>query len=212
MLESGDKVALYVALGDSITAGYGVIPQCSFPSLYANYLRRKCPDLCLLNFGVNGLTTKGLLTLLLSHERIRNAVASASLITLTMGSNDLLRFIRTGNFSVNMSQIPLLLNTLNQTLFQSGAVLRQLNPRAAIKIGTIYNPLSAGPFAQYYTAAQGILNQTNSIFASWAKCYGADLVNLDQVISGKELLLNTQDHVHPNAAGYQVIATAFARH
>lgn len=45
----------------------------------------------------------------------------------------------------------------------------------------------------------------------WARHYGFIVVNLDREIKGKESLFIGQDHAHPSAVGYQMIAKAFAR-
>ena len=200
-----------MALGDSITAGYGVESSFSFPSLYAAFLRRHNPDLHVLNCGVNGLTTSGLLNLLQTNNNLCHSVSQASLITLTIGSNDLLHFIEKPNQIMNTS-LKHTFNTMGQNLSKIGDVLRRLNPRATVKVATLYNPLPAGPYVQYFEQAQGVLDNANTMIVTWAKRYGADPVYIDREFRGKERLLIGQDYAHPNATGYQEIAKAFARY
>ena len=205
------NVKLYLALGDSITAGYGVGRPFSFPMVYADFLRRHNPDLRMINLGVNGLTTGGLLALLKAQQEIRHLVSQASLITFTIGSNDLLRLIRNTNQPINLSYVPLVLNNMSRNFAQIGEEVRRLNPMATVKVATLYNPLPAGSGTQYYVQAQAIIDNANTILATWAKRYGFHVAFLDREIRGKERLLIGQDHVHPNLAGYQVIAKTFAR-
>ena len=202
---------LYLALGDSITAGYGVASPFSFPMVYANLLRRHNPDLRVINLGVNGLTTGRLLALLQANPNIRNLVSQASLITLTIGSNDLLRLIRNTNQSLNPSYLPLILNNLSKNFARIGEEIRRLNPMATVKMATLYNPLSAESAGQYFVQAQGVIDNANAIIVTWARRYGFYVAFLDREIRGKEHLLIGSDHVHPNAAGYQVIGQTFAR-
>ncbi|MDR3540198.1 MAG: GDSL-type esterase/lipase family protein [Desulfosporosinus sp.] len=204
-------MSLYLALGDSITVGYGVQTSFSFPVLYADFLRRHNPNLRMLNLGVNGLTTRGLLALLQYNHNFRHSVSQASLITLTIGSNDLLHLIGNPNQTINTSQLPLALNNLSQALMQVGAEIRRLNPMTTVKVATLYNPLPVGPYALYMALAQGVIDNANLRIVTLAKHYGFIVVYLDRKIRGKEWVLIGQDHVHPNVAGYQVIAKAFAR-
>ena len=203
-------VKLYLALGDSITAGYGVGRSFSFPVIYETYLRRNNPDLCMINLGVNGLTTGGLLASLQVNLNTRHLVSQASLITLTIGSNDLLRLLRT-NQAINPSYLPLVFSNMNRNFAQIGEEVRRLNPMATVKVATLYNPLSEGWNAPYFRQAQGVIDNANTIIVTWAKRYGFQVVYLDREIRGRERLLIGQDHAHPNASGYLVIATAFAR-
>ncbi|MDR3600791.1 MAG: GDSL-type esterase/lipase family protein [Desulfosporosinus sp.] len=203
---------LYLALGDSITAGYGVQTQVAFPKLYADFLRRHNLNLSMLNLGVNGLTTSGLLASLKNNRNLRCAVAQASLITITIGSNDLLHLIGNINQTINTAQLPIIFNNLSKNLAQVGEEVRRLNPIATVKVATLYNPLPAGPYALYMALAQGVIDNANSRIVTWAKHYGFNGVYLDREFRGKEWLLIGQDHVHPNVTGYQVIAKAFARY
>lgn len=212
MFESGDKVSLYLALGDSITVGYGVQNSFSYPALYADFLRRHDPNLRMLNLGVNGLTTSGLFASLQYNHDLRHSVSQASLITLTIGSNDLLHLIGNPNQTINTSQLSIIIKNLSKTLAQVGEEIRRLNPIATVKVATLYNPLPSGPYVLYLALAQGVIDNANASIVTWAKHYGFNVVYLDREIRGKEWLLIGQDHLHPNAAGYQVIAKAFARY
>lgn len=201
---------LYLALGDSITVGYGVESSFAFPMLYAASLRRHYPDLCLINFGVNGLTTGGLLDLLKFNRGLRSSVSQASLLTLTIGSNDLLGLISNTDHPVDTSTLSSVLNKMDKNFAHIGEEVRRLNPSATMKVATIYNPLLKD--AQCYIQAQRLIDNANAIIVTLAKRKGFTVIYLDRQFRGKEHVLISSDHVHPNAVGYQVIAKAFARH
>jgi lysophospholipase L1-like esterase len=206
------RVSIYLALGDSITAGYGVGSLFSFPTLYGNYLRRHNQGLSVHNLGVNGLTTLGLLELLQFNRSLRHLVTRASLITITIGSNDLLHHLRNSNQAINTFQFPMLLGNMGKSLDQAGEVVRRLNPKAIVKVATLYNPMPADLYAQYNEQVQGVIDAANALVIAWAKRYGFVVVNLVREIRGQERYLIGPDYGHPNAAGYRAIAKAFARY
>ena len=164
----------------------------------------------MINLGVNGLTTEALLTSLRVNRDIRRLVSQASLITLTIGSNDLLRLIRTTNQPIDPSYVSLVLNKMSKNFAQIGEEVRRLNPRATVKVATLYNPLPLGS-KPYFAQAQGVIDYANTIIVTGAKRYGFYVAFLDREIRGRERLLIGPDHVHPNSSGYLAIATAFAR-
>jgi len=106
----------------------------------------------------------------------------------------------------------MILGNMGENLAQAGEVVRRLNPMAIIKVATLYNPLPAGPYAQYNVQAQGVLDTANAIVITWAKRYGFVVVYLDREIRGKERSLIDPDHGHPNVAGYRAIAKSFVRY
>lgn len=76
---------IYLALGDSITTGYGLTQdEKGFAKLIAENNGYK-----LVNRAVNGATTADVLALL-EQQSVLNTVAKADLITLTCGGNDLM--------------------------------------------------------------------------------------------------------------------------
>lgn len=204
-------VCIYLALGDSITAGYGVDRLFSFPVLYGNFLRRHNPDLSINNQGVNGLTTHGLFELLEFNRTLRHLISQASLITITIGSNDLLHLIKNSMQSINIAQLRRTLYNMKKSLNKVGVVIRQLNPRAVVKVATLYNPLSAGFYSQYHGLIQEVIDTVNALIINWARQYGFVVVYLDREIRKKGFSLISSDNLHPNAYGYSVIAKAFAR-
>ncbi|MHB8127228.1 MAG: SGNH/GDSL hydrolase family protein [Desulfitobacteriaceae bacterium] len=199
----------YLALGDSITAGYGVGSR-NFALLYYSYLLSFNPNLRYINYGINGFTTSGLTNLLSSNVNLMTLVTQAGVITLTIGSNDLLhaavsilRGTRVNIFAT--------LSNMEKNLDLIGSQIRYLNPRALVKVGTIYNPLPTGPYYQFSGEAQALIAQANKILVHWAKRYGFNVVPLDKAFQGRERLVIGSDHLHPNLLGHQIIATEFTR-
>ncbi|MHB8126639.1 MAG: SGNH/GDSL hydrolase family protein [Desulfitobacteriaceae bacterium] len=102
------------------------------------------------------------------------------------------------------------LSNMERNLDLIGTQIRHLNPRALVKVGTIYNPLPAGSYYQYSGPAQAVIAQVNKIIVHWAKRYGFNVVPIDKAFQGRERLVIGPDHLHPNLQGHQIIATEFA--
>jgi lysophospholipase L1-like esterase len=198
---------LYLALGDSITAGYGVGLKNSFPSIYSTVLRQQFPDLHYVNLGVNGLTT-GRLVSMVATSRVRSLVSRSRIITLTIGSNDLLAEIKALACGCQIN-VDLALANMANNLMLLGNSIRLNNPNAVVKVATIYNPLPSGPLQLYAPQAQGIIDKANQIIANWARAYNFVPVPVSQAFKGREPFLLGPDHFHPNLLGHQVIAELF---
>lgn len=198
----------YLALGDSITAGYGVGSK-NFAFFYYSYLRSFNPNLRYINYGINGLTTGGLAKQLVSNNNLKNSVTQAKVITLTIGSNDLLQ-VAVSILRGTRVDIFATLSNMERNLDMIGSQIRHLNPSTLVKVGTIYNPLPAGPYCQYSGPAQVVTAQANKIITHWAKRYGFNVAQIDKAFQGRERLVIGTDHVHPNLLGHQIIATEFA--
>ena len=84
-LAAGGEQKSYVALGDSITTGYGLAEnETGFARQVAD-----SNGYTLTNLAQNGVTSSMLLTSL-SNSEVSSAIASADLITVTIGGNDLM--------------------------------------------------------------------------------------------------------------------------
>lgn len=203
------RVPIYLALGDSITAGYGVGGR-SFANRYYSYLRSFNPNLHYINCGINGLTSSGLAKLFLTNQNLMNIVNKAEVISITIGSNDLLR-TSASILRGTQAEIFSSLASMEKSLDIIGSQIRYLNPRTLVKIGTIYNPLPAGPYYQFSGAAQNFILQANKIIIHCAKRYGFIVVPIDKLFQGRERLVIGPDHIHPNLLGHQIIAAGFSR-
>lgn len=86
---AAEETVYYVALGDSITAGND-----TYVSIVANYLENKNGDCVSTNLGVSGWSSEDLLAAMTDsthagYAAIQNALKKADVITLDIGSNDI---------------------------------------------------------------------------------------------------------------------------
>lgn len=200
----------YIALGDSITTGYGVSSSRNFAAQYYSYLLNIYPGLHYINYGIPGLTTNRLVYMLSSNSELVHLVKQARVITLTIGSNDLLHagvyFLRGAR-----THIIYALSNMERNLEFIGMQIRRLNPRGIVEVATIYNPLPAGPYYQYSGPAQRIITQANKTIVHWAKKYGFRVVPVDRAFQGREQVVIGPDYIHPNSIGHQIVAMEYSK-
>jgi acyl-CoA thioesterase-1 len=164
-----------VALGDSLTAGYGVGPADAFPVVLQAALRAKGFDVTIVNAGVSGDTATG------GAERLDWSVPDGTAgVILELGANDALRGI---DPAVTRAALDRILTRLDQR-------------RIPVLIAGMYAPRNLG--ADYVAAF-------DAIYPALAKRHGAMLYPffLDGV--AEDPGLNQGDGLHPTAAGVRVI-------
>ena len=168
---SAERLLKIVALGDSLTAGYGVAASDAFPAKLQQALAGKGIKVDIVNAGVSGDTTSGGLA------RLDWSVPSdADAVILELGANDALRGIEP---AVTRKALDEMLQRLKQ---RSIPVL----------LCGMYSPPNMGDeFVQAY----------RDMYPALAKRYGAILYPffLDRVAGKPEL--NQPDGLHPTAKG-----------
>ncbi len=164
-----------VALGDSLTAGYGLPPEEAFTTRLEQRLNENGLNVEVVNAGVSGDTSKGGLA------RIDWSVPDGSgLVIVELGANDALRGISPAETAKNLD-----------------AIVTRLKQRG---IGVLLAGMLAPPnMGKDYEAA------FNAIYPELAEKHGVELYPffLDGVVADPKL--NQADGIHPNAAGTAVI-------
>lgn len=212
---SGSKdhhhVKKLVALGDSIPYGYNLsatndVPsKLSYPSLIAHREGYK-----VYNLSVPGHTSTDMLALF-ENKSYRQHIAQADVVTIEIGSNDLLR--GAGTIIEKLSTVPnyepsqedvILLSKIGGTLAvnvkQIVTEVRKLTD-APIVLYNVYNP--------YYVSDEatapllGVINLLYSFVASQADVVVADA---STAFRGKQNTLIIPSDMHPTARGQQVLA------
>jgi acyl-CoA thioesterase-1 len=169
----GERVI--VAFGDSLTAGYGVAPEESYPALLAARLRAEGYPHRVVNAGVSGDTTAGGL------RRVDWALKlKPEIVLLELGANDALR-------GQDLGQVRANLDALITRFEAGGARVLLLGMRLPPNYGTRY----AGEFARLY---EDVARQRKVAFMPFF---------LDGV--GAVARLNQPDGIHPTAEGYRII-------
>jgi lysophospholipase L1-like esterase len=224
----------YVALGDSIEAGFGATPPVDTHGwvwLFWAYL--KIPqnlgtDAALVNLGTPGATVRDI-------QRKELHLALAAIVTHAPvviswggGGNDLINFItshqalscRLGNVSC-LRRLNALLNEAEQTIDHTINALRVVaGPDTKILLRTQYNPflkVGCDPTQTVASLTAIVLEGEapplltrglNDRIRDVAAKYGARVIEIYQVFALNADAFISPDCIHPSDAGHQTIADA----
>jgi acyl-CoA thioesterase-1 len=174
------NVITIVALGDSLTAGYGLSRQQAYPALLSEKMRAAGYEFEIVNAGSSGDTTTGglrrLPAILRAHKKV-------DILILELGINDAFRGVPIEQIRANLQAI------IDQA--------RARHPNVAIVIAGMQLPDYS---SNDYVGAFG------AIFAALAEKNRATLIPYFLEGVGGNPALNQWDRVHPNAAGQRVLA------
>jgi acyl-CoA thioesterase-1 len=174
------NVITIVALGDSLTAGYGLSRKQAYPALIAEKMCAAGYEFEVVNAGSSGDTTAGglqrLPEILRGHKKI-------DIFILELGINDAFRGTPIDQIRANLQAI------IDQ--------VRARQPRVSIVIAGMQLPDSS---SDDYVGAFG------GIFAALAEKNRTTLIPYLLEGVGGNPALNQWDRVHPNAAGQRAFA------
>jgi acyl-CoA thioesterase-1 len=165
-----------VALGDSLTEGYGLPKEDAYPALLQQRLQRFYPKVRIINAGVSGSTSAS------AESRLQWQLKNKPhLLFLALGANDGLRGLNTDAMKKNL---------------QKAIDLAHAN-KVHVVLAGMRIPMNYGnDYRQKYEA----------VFSDLAKNNKIDFVPflLDGVAMNKDL--NLPDGIHPNSSGYKLMA------
>jgi len=171
-----------VALGDSLTAGFGVAPDEAYPALLETRLRREGHGYRVVNAGVSGDTSAG------GRRRVDWVLRTRpEVVIVALGANDGLRGLPVEELRENLE-----------------AIVRRLQGAGArvLLVGMRVPPNYGDDYARAFAA----------VFPAVARRTGAALAPflLDGVAG--EARLNQPDGIHPTAEGQRLIAASLWPH
>lgn len=190
----------YMALGDSLAAGYGAQPatQGYVYRLYQRGVFDNTPNTLFANAAVPGATSEDVLLF-----QVPQAVQrfQPHVITITVGGNDLLAILNGADPAVVLGQFQ---NNLAAIL----ASLRAGLPDAEIIVGNLY-------VITDIPGAEAVVPIFNQIVAGVSANFGAKVADVFSEFDGRNGLLLIDRNgagafeVHPTNAGYRAMADAF---
>ena len=160
-----------IAIGDSLTAGYGLAQSDSFPAQLQAALRAVGEEVRIINSGVSGDTSAG------GRARLEWALSlKPDAVILELGANDGLRGLDPGQTEANLNEMITKIRTQALPVLLTGML-------APPNLGQEYS------------------NEFNSLFQRLANKHGVLFYPffLEGVVAVPAL--NQTDGIHPNAAG-----------
>jgi acyl-CoA thioesterase-1 len=173
------KVITILALGDSLTAGYGLSRKQAYPALIAEKMRSANYQFEVINAGSSGDTTAGGLRRLPSLLRGKRI----DILILALGINDAFRGVSIEQMKSNFQAI------IDQT--------RARYPNVSIIIAGMQLPL---------VSSDGYVREFGEMFGTLAGKNRAALIPYLLEGVGGDPELNQFDRIHPNAAGQRILA------
>lgn len=189
----------YMALGDSLAAGYGAIPatQGYVYLLYQSGVFDTIPNTIFCNTGVPNATSLQVL-----EHQVPMAIDDfhPTVVTITVGGNDLFRIMAGEDAATVLAEFQ---SNLTQIL----QALREGLPTARIYISNLYT-ISEIP------GSDQVVPLFNQIVYGVAGAYGVPVADVYTAFLGKTGLLLIERHnaglqVHPTNAGHRAMAKAF---
>lgn len=219
----------YVALGDSLAAGYA--PNGTLGKGYADYLAEDIQASGLLGefdkrYAVPGFTTQDLLTELEDDKHmdlpgspdllgIKKRLAQADIITLDIGANDLLNTVKfdlqKGTVSFDPGTVMRVTTQVEGNVQNILNQIKTLAPKAQVYLMGYYNPFWDLPQEDQDLLAPA-LAQINTALSTAAGSEGATFIPTEEAIAAdpQGYLPDSYD-IHPNQEGYRVLAGEFWR-
>ncbi len=206
----------YVALGDSIASGhtpYGEKVGRGFTDMIAERLEKEGKlGSFTKEFATSGETTNGLLDKL-KRKDVQQSLKDAELVTIVSGANDFIKAFydpKDESVDVDLAAATLLLNQVSENLTSAIKQVKAINPNADIYLFGYYFPFPYLKDPATKQQMQMAFTIVNNRIAAIAEREGVHFVNVAPAfdIKGIDYLENPKD-IHPNEAGYQVIADQF---
>lgn len=192
-----------VALGDSITYGYNLGINNDHPSKEAfPYVIGQDEGFRVRDLGVPGWTSEQLLAALQTDPKFQEAVQHADVITLDIGSNDLLHALKaTGG---NPLQMQAYIGQMVKNLDDILTLVQSQSPHAKVVVYDIYNAFQVSD--PLYLYSKGTLPSINITIAAIAKKHNIALADAYSAFGDHQAEYVRLGDIHPTEQGQIVLA------
>lgn len=219
-----------VAIGDSLTQGVGDTSNSGgYVPIVADLLKEtdNYKEVTTSNYGKSGDRSDQILERFYESKAIQEDIASADIVVLTVGGNDIIQTLKQHLLTVTKENFLIPEATYKENLTTLLSAFKKVNPEVQLYVFGIYNPYSiyfpeitemetiAG---EWNETTKEVVNETeNATFLPIADLFNPSLKHEEK----KDVLINEEeakeqaisnpylyeeDLFHPNEAGYQLMS------
>ena len=223
-LASEEKVDV-VALGDSLA--YGVLADKTLGKGYGDYVALLLEEINRLNsfnkgFSVPGYKATDILNdfeqnvkkTSLNHEQkqgeastITEAIKEAEVITLSIGANDVLSYLKRnadGTFTFNILEVQQAIKDTANNIGMIFKEIHEINPDAQIIVMGYYNPFPT--MTQYALQLDLLVDTLDKAVKDVAELNGATFVDVStQIAENAKTFVPNPEDIHLSEAGYKFV-------
>lgn len=198
----------YLAMGDSLTVGIGVLFLDPGFVEYYRCLSQKIlkKPISFQKHAMSGATTEDVLTML-NAPIVTEAVNCANIITITAGGNDLINAAKGYLIDKNEERIAQAIKLSGKNISKIVEKIHLLDKqdKYILRLQNLYNPFFDIPIADEAIRA------FNSLINSFGRELNVKVADIYSVFKGNEKFLLSPGGVHPNSRGYYQMALALSR-
>lgn len=217
------KTLNYLGLGDSLAAGK--TPYKTLGNGYTDFLAYKltatgCMGTFQKRYAVSGHKTNDVLNDIRNDVKkdlpedtdtvgIRACIASADIITINAGANDLLQSVTIGPTGTVTFDPAVIADTLSQVSINFGAIISEIkaiNPSCKIYIMGYYNAFPHFPQASQQLLIPSMVALNNVLEQVALQTETTYVPTFDAIAQNAILYLPNPEDIHPNEDGYRLMA------
>ncbi|EDP67729.1 Lipase/Acylhydrolase, putative [Carnobacterium sp. AT7] len=219
-----------VAIGDSLTQGVGDTSNSGgYVPIVADLLKEtdNYKEVTTSNYGKSGDRSDQILERFYESKAIQEDIASADIVVLTVGGNDIIQILKQHLLTVTKENFLIPEATYRENLTTLLSAFKKVNPEVQLYIFGIYNPYSIyfpeitemeSIAGEWNETTKEVVNETeNATFLPIADLFNPSLKHEEK----KDVLINEEeakeqaisnpylyeeDLFHPNEAGYQLMS------
>lgn len=193
-----------VALGDSLARGTGDEQSEGLTGrLKSELTRRGIPSVKTVNLGVNGARTADVLARL-REPQVREAIAAADAVVLSIGANDLAETATSRD--VSLRKLLDAADTILDHIAEVVDTVHELNPHGRILILGAYNPIPNRPEGRLVTQYLDIWD--TALTRRFQDDVLVSVVKMSDIVVPQRL--SRLDHFHPGGSAYEEAAKRIA--